>query len=91
VTNNIYFPRRARRDDKVGHLIVQENLDLIKDMADAGTPGPIGPTGPAGPSGPAGVPGAVAVYESSTEPVGAPLGAIWITSDPPPTGTDYWH
>jgi len=26
----------------------------------------------------------MAVYEQATEPVGAPLGAIWITEDAPP-------
>lgn len=47
-----------------------------------GPPGTTGSTGPAGPAGPAGT---MAVYEQAAEPVGAPLGAIWITSDPPPT------
>jgi len=52
----------------------------------AGPQGPQGATGADGPMGPAGPAGAVAVYEQATEPMGAPLGSIWITSDPPPTG-----
>ena len=49
-----------------------------------GPPGATGPSGAAGPQGPQGVPGALAVYDQAAEPVGAPLGAIWITTDPPP-------
>lgn len=53
-----------------------------------GIQGPIGNTGPTGATGsqgPQGIAGVVAVYEQTAEPVGAPLGSIWITSDPPPT------
>jgi len=55
-----------------------------------GPPGPTGATGPTGPAGatgaqgPPGPAGVMAVYEQAAEPIGAPLGAIWITSDPPP-------
>jgi hypothetical protein len=59
-TPNIYFPRRARRDDPNGHMIVQENLDLLKGITATGLPGPagpMGPSGPTGPTGPAGPPG----------------------------------
>jgi len=49
-----------------------------------GAQGVQGPQGPAGPTGSQGTPGVMAVYEQATEPVGAPLGAIWITSDPVP-------
>lgn len=50
-----------------------------------GAQGPAGPTGATGPPGPQGAPGVVAVYEQAAEPVGAVVGSIWITSDPPPT------
>jgi hypothetical protein len=54
----------------------------------AGATGPAGPTGPTGPigaTGPAGPMGATAIYEQTAEPVGAPIGALWIdTDDPPP-------
>jgi hypothetical protein len=50
-----------------------------------GTMGPQGPQGATGAQGPQGTPGVVAVYEQAAEPTAAPLGSIWITSDPPPT------
>ena len=31
----------------------------------------------------------MAVYEQATEPVGAPLGALWITPDDPPIAVGY--
>lgn len=56
-----------------------------------GTQGPQGPPGadstvpgPQGPAGPAGPPGVMAVYEQPAEPIGAPIGALWIDTDAPP-------
>lgn len=49
-----------------------------------GPAGATGSTGPAGAQGPQGIPGVFAVYEQTAEPTGAPLGALWITNDPPP-------
>ena len=49
-----------------------------------GAPGAAGPQGIQGDPGPPGAPGALAVYEQTAEPVGAPVGAIWITDDPVP-------
>jgi hypothetical protein len=50
-----------------------------------GAQGVPGTTGPAGPQGPQGVAGVLAVYEQAGEPVGAPVGAVWIdTDDVPP-------
>jgi len=68
-----------------GHLgnVLTVTVDGGAPTWAAGTPGPQGPMGPQGGQGP---PGVVAVYEQAAEPVGAPLGSIWITSDPPPTG-----
>jgi len=51
-----------------------------------GSTGAQGPPGATGPQGPPGPQGSVAVYEQAAEPINAPLGAIWITSDPPATG-----
>lgn len=54
---------------------------------DTGAVGPQGPigltgaTGSAGATGPQGTPGVMAVYEQPGEPVGAPLGALWIDTD----------
>ena len=56
-----------------------------------GEPGPTGQTGPQGPKGdpgPQGPPGVMAVYEQAAMPLGAPLGALWITEEtPPPVGS----
>jgi hypothetical protein len=49
-----------------------------------GPQGPIGTTGATGPTGPQGIPGVFAVYDQAAEPVGAPLGALWITQLAPP-------
>jgi hypothetical protein len=102
MATKLNFPKRARREDARGHMVVQENLDWLRDKVDplvdvaTGPPGPAGPSGPPGPqgipgpagptgaTGPVGPMGAVAVYDQATEPVGAPLGAIWITEEPPP-------
>jgi hypothetical protein len=54
-----------------------------------GDTGNTGATGPAGPTGAIGAAGVMAVYQQSAEPVGAPLGAIWITSETPPIAVGY--
>jgi hypothetical protein len=60
-----------------------------------GNTGPVGPTGATGPQGSQGTPGVIAVYEQpfASEPTGAVLGSIWITTDTPPTTapTDLWR
>jgi len=59
----------------------------LRDVLDATIGVTTGPQGPAGPQGPQGIPGTngtAVVYEQAAEPVGAAVGAIWITSDPPP-------
>jgi len=52
-----------------------------------GNPGQTGQTGPQGPQGATGAqgdPGVMAVYEQAAMPLGAPVGAVWITDDAPP-------
>jgi hypothetical protein len=49
-----------------------------------GATGSTGPAGATGPPGAQGAPGVMAVYEQAAEPVGAPLGALWIDTDEPP-------
>jgi hypothetical protein len=49
-----------------------------------GATGSTGPAGATGPPGAQGAPGVMAVYEQAAEPVGAPLGALWIDTDAPP-------
>lgn len=89
--STIYFPRRARRDDLNGHLIVQENLDLIKDIAESGVPGPPGPpgsTGPAGPPGTAGYPPASGHEGDILMVVGGV--PVWADVPTPPTAGIGW-
>lgn len=59
----------------------------VGPVGPTGAPGPAGPAGspgPTGPQGPQGTPGGAIVYEQTAEPVGAVMGAIWITNDPVP-------
>jgi hypothetical protein len=35
MATSISFPERARRDDPMGHMVVQRNLDLLRDAVDA--------------------------------------------------------
>jgi Repeat of unknown function (DUF5907)/Collagen triple helix repeat (20 copies) len=80
----IYFPRRARREDPAGHMIVQENLDLLKEVTATGVPGPTGPMGPAGPTGPTGAPGAPG--PQGPQGVKGDMGPTGLTGPQGPTG-----
>ena len=45
-----------------------------------GATGPQGNAGPQGAQGPQGTAGTITIYEQSNEPIGAPLGAIWVVT-----------
>jgi hypothetical protein len=49
----------------------------------AGIQGPKGDTGAQGAAGPQGAAGVMAYYEQASEPLGAPVGAIWVDTDAP--------
>lgn len=53
-----------------------------------GPPGTQGPPGATGATGPSGSPGTVSIYEQVAEPVGAPLGSLWISPTTPPVGVE---